>query len=91
MMDIILLVELWSKHLRKKQSDQSIQLRKNLKYAVSIPTHLIKTLQDLINFIWKSFGIQDSENYTVILDDDTLVFDLSTIHDNDKIKLVKER
>ena len=75
---------------QEKQPDSSLQLRKNLKYAIWIPTHLIKTLQDLINYIWKIFWVQDSENYTVILEDDTLIFDLSIIHDNDKIKLVRK-
>jgi hypothetical protein len=70
--------------------DPATHLRKNLKYAWSVPAHLINTLSELIKYLCEAFCIPDCENYTIVLDDDTLVFDIKSIQENDKIKLVRK-
>ncbi|CAI2369589.1 unnamed protein product [Moneuplotes crassus] len=73
-----------------KHIDPSKEFRNNLKYALSIPAHLIRSFQELVEYLCKAFGIKDHENYTIMLNEDTMLFDLSTIRQNDKIKLVRK-
>lgn len=83
-----------SRVVKPKELNQSIDpvthFKKNLKYALCVPVHLIHSLPDLSSFLCKAFSIEDEQNYTVILDDDTLIFDIRTLHENDKIKLVRK-